>query len=469
MCIGKPWPSTFLFLAACSARTSEKSYKANLIPAFHKEWYTSGVGSSCKANLVPAFHDGRDLQSSGMEHPESGCEESLLLQTERLTDFSAQLQHFTEEERIEMHAWPKSVRIGGMHPVRTGTDGASMDDAALMSSMCPLPWNENQNLPGGVNTSAICPHGKLLFGQVTLPNNASFREWISVFYSYVVFAVIVLAVLECIFTGPLQFRGMGTREASFILFVACIVAMTEWPLRLAISNMRPELSKRPDLSCNISCGMPSITSALAIGFLTLSVVDASFRVLPKMPRCAEDDSEHDATVCQATFWDLISFIPLSGADMITMRQLCGFATLWSVVLVPVPCARAFLRDHTFAQVLVGSICGAAIGFVWFGVTRLLQTRYNCKLGQRVFGIFEHNYPLPRYEVKIRCARLLLEGAPEAEVKQAEEELEWYTDCGRIEKQMSEVMARLTGSPILKDKSPSGDPKNERVIAQADSF
>lgn len=387
------------------------------------------------------------VHSSGIEGSASAislCEESLLLQTDRVTDFTVSLRYITEDENSKMYGWPPRMRIP---PIRTGPDIAGKEEAEQSGlSMCALPWNQNPNMPGGVNTSSPCPHGKLLFGQVTLPQNASFREWLSVLYSYVVFVILLLAVLECVFIGPLQCRGVGTREGSFILLAAFIVGMAEWPLRLVAQDIRPEWSKRPDLSCNVSCGMPSITSALAMGFLAFSAADASFRVLPKMPRCAEDDSEHDATICTASFWDLISFIPISGADMIKIRQLCGFLLLWSLILLPVPFACVFLHDHTVAQVLVAGIFGAVIGLTWFGVTRSLQKRYNCKLGQNVLGIFEHNYPLPRWEVKIRCARLLLEGAPQEEVKQAEEELQWYMDCGTVQKQkqMWNVMARLTG-------------------------
>jgi len=379
-------------------------------------------------------------------------EESLLLQS-GVTDHVAQLSYITEDENMQLYAWPPPVRIPGIqHALQAPT---SKNDSAVVSttSLCPLPWNKDPSVLGGVDVKKQCPHGKLLPLQITLPKNASFREMLSVFYSYVVYAVMVLASFELICTGPLQFRGIGTREASFILF-AGFVAGIAWLDFIPVGS-----ATRPELSCNFSCGMPSITSALAVGFLTLTMVDATFKVLPKMPRCAEDESEHDTDVPVASFWEVLSFIPLSGADMITKRQLCGFLALWILTFLPVPFARFLLQDHSKVQVIVGSLVGLCCGLIWFGVVRMLQKRYNGMLGQMVCVIFEHNYPLPRYEVKIRCARLLLEGAPDDEVKEAERELQWYTDEGRLEKQMNEVMSRLTGrsgrSPIASKCSSEG--------------
>merc|ERR1712080_718912 len=63
----------------------------------------------------------------------------------------------------------------------------------------------------------------------------------------------------------------------FLAFIIFIVVVNELILKKIAKQ------PRPDLSCNLTCGFPSGHSTMSIGFFVLLYLDASFRVMPKVP------------------------------------------------------------------------------------------------------------------------------------------------------------------------------------------
>jgi len=196
-----------------------------------------------------------------------------------------------------------------------------------------------------------CPHGVRLMGDVTWSYNTAGLEFhemvICVAYSYVPMLLIGVAIFEFLWVR-------GTRELSFVLFVALTVALNEGLLKRCFRQ------PRPSMSCCTSCGMPSSHSAFATGFFTLMFLDAAYRVNPM-----------DMASKALTRWSLVRqhtvFCrgPLSNPTTLSNRAFVYVCFQWGVLLLPVPLSRIYLKDHTTQQVIVGSTAGIAYAFAYF--------------------------------------------------------------------------------------------------------
>lgn len=297
-----------------------------------------------------------------------------------------------------MHAWCAALVVGGV----------------VAKPICILPWAADSSLPRHVNTSASCPYGHANVFDVTVPSDPSFAQWVCVIYGIVPLAVVGFAALDCLFTATFL-RGIGTRELSFIGFVAFIVVLNEAIIK------RISHQARPEHSCNLSCGLPSGHSTMSIGFYVLMFLDASFRVMPKVPqdvasaRLRRRALKSRRSVCGFSCRDVcvrdirtwFTIIPLSSSDTLSAFDFTCFAACWGFLLLPVPMSRIVLHDHTPLQALVGSLVGFIEAVAWFALMRYgVKKQWNHMLGARICCIFVHNFSLPRFEVVGKCCEYL---------------------------------------------------------------
>lgn len=299
---------------------------------------------------------------------------------------------------------------------------------------CPPQWH--------VNSSSVCPYGhQFIFGDVTVPKELTVPLGTCVLYGIIPFIVIGASILDCT-CRSVKNRGIGTREASFLSFVLVIVALNE----LVFKSLARQ--QRPIGSCLMSCGFPSGHSVMAVGFFIHMWLDASFRVMPKVPLTV-DAAQVEARVMQgrrrrgrsfmgltAREWlmaDLRAWtlMPLTASDILTSWDYVNCISMWALLLTPVPVSRVILHDHTIEQIISGSIVGTIEAMVWFSCVRhFFLRRCNHLLGQRMGYIFIHNYPLPRFEVRSRCCRALVRQSlvpheRAAVLGRLMDELEWY--------------------------------------------
>lgn len=188
---------------------------------------------------------------------------------------------------------------------------------------------------------------------------------------------------------------------------------------------------------------------MSIGFFMLMFFDASYRVMPSRPfniATARVRSKSLQSIGEAHCgWTIrdwciawlragFNIIPLASSHTLTPFDFATFATWWGVLLLPVAFTRTVLQDHSPKQVMVGG----AIGFVEAAVFQLLLRRimfcYNYCIGQRVGGIFIHNFALPVSDAMTTAWVLLAEVDEFYEDADAEtalvnsyNELTWYLD------------------------------------------
>lgn len=303
-----------------------------------------------------------------------------------------------------------------------------------------------------VNSTSVCPYGRPFpfpKTDVTIPHGMTFSQGICVFYGIVPFVIIGLSVLDCM-CRTAKNRGIGTREASFLGFILIIVALNELVFKALARQPRPKGS------CILSCGFPSGHSTMALGFFTLSFLDASFRVMPKIPLTV-DAARDEARAMQGrrrrgrSFMGLTArewlwadirawtMMPLTAVDILTAWDFVLYIFRWAVLLLPVPMSRIIVKDHTPGQVTIGTIIGTVEAIIWFACVRhFFLRRHNHLLGQRIGRIFIHNYPLPRFEVRSRCCRALVSESfasyPRERVDvltRMAEEMEWYLQQPQI--------------------------------------
>lgn len=286
-------------------------------------------------------------------------------------------------------------------------------------SKCPLPWNNDSSLPLGMNTSAVCPYGRLLPGDVTLPNDATFVDRICVVYGYIPYVVIAVAFVDALIRAVFRF-GFGTRELVFLLFVGVQVGLSELVFKKMVQQARP------DRSCNLSCGMPSSHATMSIGFFMLMFLDASYRVMPSYPLDVDTamfykkSLRNRASLCGFSLHDsivgicraFINVAPLPNQPTLNSWDFITFVLYWGLLLVPVPFTRVVLFDHSPAQVMVGATIGIIEAVVYHALLRMVLRKTNHLLGQRVGGCLIHNFGLPLYET-ISTSCNLLAGAKEA--------------------------------------------------------
>lgn len=162
---------------------------------------------------------------------------------------------------------------------------------------------------------------------------------------------------------------------------------------------------------------------MAMGYFALMFCDAIFRVRPKVP-LTMDNAKREHKLWQqhapiASLWTspwllfkvqfrfTMKVMPLAADDAMDAFDFTAFAFYWGILLLPVPFSRVVLHDHTALQVMVGSLVGTVEAIAWFTFWRKrIQKPYNHLLGTRVYGIFIHNFALPRFEVKSKALRLL---------------------------------------------------------------
>lgn len=303
-----------------------------------------------------------------------------------------------------------------------------------------------------VNSTSVCPYGHPFpfpKTDVTIPTELDLGICICVFYGITPFVIVGLSILDCT-CRSVKNRGVGTREASFLGFLLIIVALNELVFK-ALARQ-----ERPQGSCILSCGFPSGHSTMAFGFFVLCFLDASYRVMPKVPLTV-DAARDEARVMQgrrrrgqsfmgmtAREWlwvDLRAWtlMPLTAADILTSWDFTLYIFMWAVLLIPVPMSRIILKDHSPGQATIGALIGTVEAMVWFGCVRhFFLRRFNHLLGQRMGRVFIHNYPLPRFEVRSRCCRALasqsLVGHPFERTEvlaRVTAEMEWYLQQPRV--------------------------------------
>lgn len=268
-------------------------------------------------------------------------------------------------------------------------------------SVCPLPWNADASLPGGLNMTKPCPYGysipKL---DVTIPDNATFFDWIWIVYGVIPFVIVGLATLDTLVRACWR-RGFGTRESCFLAFVLIQVLFNELVFKRLLQQ------PRPDHSCNHTCGMPSSHASMSIGFFTLMFIDAVFRVMPAYPRdvaAARMFPRQDGCCslsqkdCLLGLPSCISFTPITVSNTLSPHLFTFFVLFWGILLLPVAFTRVALNDHSPAQVSIGGTIGFIEALLYFLLLRrCFVKQFNGRIGQRFCGVFIHNYALPVFE------------------------------------------------------------------------
>jgi len=261
-----------------------------------------------------------------------------------------------------------------------------------------------------------CPHGIRLPFDVTWPSNIDAKSFLAVVYS--LFPIVLVGV--CMGQIVLQRRSRGTREISFVLFVASMTAFSEYIIKNIPSIEAPRPGSAGHLlnvkglsvgSCCTDCGMPSSHSAVAMGILLLSILECSGRVMPSVadhewaeegtdrgnrPSVA-DEEVRDVRFDYATPRDFVSILPFLPAKCITHRQFSYFVLVWCHLLLPVPLMRIILYDHTAAQVMVGMLWGCVCATVFYA----FKPKLLMLLGRlEVYGVIQ-NAALPGHVPIVR--------------------------------------------------------------------
>jgi len=260
-----------------------------------------------------------------------------------------------------------------------------------------IPWWYNST-----TGFAGCPYGRRLPGDVTLPDHASFMDWSAVVYSYIPFIVPVAVFAELLITR-------GTRQLSVLLFTGMTTLGNEILVKQLMSQPRPgALGPAPGLltniwgihvgSCNITCGMPSSHSTMAIGFLMLTMFDGIIRIIPDTASLSQDWDVNT----YPSIWKSFSVTPLSPKPVMYTLEFLGFFSVWMILLCPVPLMRVQLNDHSAEQVCLGSLLGVVYAMIWFQIMRCAVYRYRDLFGKKICGgLLLHNYGPVAFRVMAR--------------------------------------------------------------------
>jgi len=215
-----------------------------------------------------------------------------------------------------------------------------------MHAGCVPQWYTDQ-LRSGNGTD--CPNGFRLPGDITWQDDLSWQvNVVCVIYGYVPMFVILIAVIEFLVVR-------GTRELSFVLFVAVSTMLNEAVFKTLLSQ------PRPSGSCCVSCGMPSSHCSFALGFFTLMWLDAAYRV---NPMDVGGEAKHWCTMMLEKEYACVRG-PLSQPVTLSNCAFVYTCILWGCLLLPVPLTRIALEDHTVLQASVGSTAGIAYAFLFF--------------------------------------------------------------------------------------------------------
>ncbi|CAJ1455618.1 unnamed protein product [Effrenium voratum] len=246
-----------------------------------------------------------------------------------------------------------------------------------MPSGACIPWwyNATTGYEG-------CPYGRRLPGDVTVPTDATFIEYVAVVYSYIPFLVPLGVLFELLVTR-------GTRQLSILVFTGLTTLMNEVCFKAFFSVPRPgALGPAPGAltdstgqhsgSCNTTCGMPSSHSTMAIGFLLLTMFDGIMRVVPDVYTLSQD---HEQVTMRQSLAKMITVTPLAPKQLMGSGEFMAFFFTWMVLLCPVPLMRVVLRDHTATQVCVGSTLGAVYAVLWFRFMIFMINRHKNLVGK----------------------------------------------------------------------------------------
>ena len=149
------------------------------------------------------------------------------------------------------------------------------------------------------------------FIDVTVPHSASWGEAVAVLYSFVPWAVALAVIFAALY------RKTSTLVAG-VMYISFVVSTNE----VLIKRNFPQ--SRPIASCLVSPGMPSSHSIISIGLLVWTVLEL-----------AERGSQARHVVAAAA------------------------------VLLPVPASRVVLNDHSYEQVMAGSLFGVSTALFFF--------------------------------------------------------------------------------------------------------
>lgn len=233
----------------------------------------------------------------------------------------------------------------------------------------------------------VCPYGTYLFGDVTVPNDATFMDYVAIVYSFVPFLVVACVVVEFLFRR-------GTRELSILMFTVFSTLTNEFIFKNMFSMARPgALGPSPGVltnmlgkhvgSCARTCGMPSSHATMAVGFMMLMLFDGLVRITPK--NVSHQSSERAS-------WRSFSATPLAPMPQMSNNEYLMYLSFWLVVLAPVPVMRVALYDHSVSQISAGSLLGAIYAACWFQLAMWLARRYEGCINETFFfGLFRHNY------------------------------------------------------------------------------
>jgi membrane-associated phospholipid phosphatase len=261
-----------------------------------------------------------------------------------------------------------------------------------------------------------------------VPTPSSFFVHIMLIYGYIPYLIAAIHIIELLVRR-------GTRELSSALFLGFVTLLNEVIFKNFIHQQRPERS------CLSSCGMPSGHSTMAIGLLTVCLLDTALRVAyrPEQDILARAIVQRDGGSSRgARYWKALcnyirrqlvekfTLLPISSWDELSQAEAVLYSTVWFLLLFPVPLARVTTRDHTSEQVALGSCVGFCEGLCWIIFARSMQHRYNHLLGKtwsckNGFVFLTHNFALPRF---IAEQRVLMVPSPS---KNAETELRWYEE------------------------------------------
>eukprot|EP00746_Dinoflagellata_sp_MGD_P117648 gnl/MRDRNA2_/MRDRNA2_53527_c0_seq1.p1 gnl/MRDRNA2_/MRDRNA2_53527_c0~~gnl/MRDRNA2_/MRDRNA2_53527_c0_seq1.p1 ORF type:complete len:662 (+),score=57.97 gnl/MRDRNA2_/MRDRNA2_53527_c0_seq1:275-1987(+) len=259
--------------------------------------------------------------------------------------------------------------------------------------------------------SSKCPYGYALPGDVTLPHATGSRKifvYVSVIYGFVPYLVAFIVLVEFL-------CQRGVKSLSFLSFVLLSCLLGEFFFKRLVNSPRPEYS------CLHSCGMPSSHSTLAVGYLTLMFLDATWRIWPESrstelseeplrnsretfaerapslhrSNCQENITSHfeDSTGETCCYW--YSAVPMmSFEETPSFQRFARWMGFWFCILIPVPITRILLNDHTASQVLTGCVIGVSEAVAWFQLLR------HCIVKKRTWLIplgLKQDYLLPERE------------------------------------------------------------------------
>eukprot|EP00756_Hemistasia_phaeocysticola_P006110 Hpha_TRINITY_DN13687_c0_g1::TRINITY_DN13687_c0_g1_i1::g.122687::m.122687 len=146
---------------------------------------------------------------------------------------------------------------------------------------------------------------------VSVPLNPSRLQQIAVFYS-------MLPWIGAVFWTLAAFTFRRTSLIVPLLWVMLLIVISEGFVKIVFPMDRPQGT------CLHSKGMPSSHSAISVGMLV---------------------------------WCLLTTRTRRHGSPVPLRKLIAFVGL-CLVLVPVPFSRVYLHDHSWVQVIVGSILGS---------------------------------------------------------------------------------------------------------------